>query len=321
MLKVGVLGAGYLGRIHLKNLNESPHYSIIGYYDPKVELSQHNNSLKPIKKFNSAEELIDCVDVVDIVTPTIIHHQMAQLAIKKGKHVFIEKPITKTEQQANQIIKLANNNNIKGQVGHVERFNPAFKAVEKKIDNPMFIETHRLAEFNPRGTDVSVVLDLMIHDIDIALQIVDSKVAQVHASGVPVISKTPDICNARITFENGCVANLTASRISLKKMRKSRIFQKDTYISIDFLSKKVEYVKLKDAPDRPEDYSLILKNAEGEKKQLIFDNPEVKSTNAILDELNSFAQSIINNTKPKPSLEDGAKALKLALEIEKLCNK
>ena len=205
--------------------------------------------------------------------------------------------------------------NIRGQVGHVERFNPAFIAVKDSIVNPMFIETHRLAEFNPRGTDVPVVLDLMIHDIDIILSVVKSKVKQISASGVAVISDTPDIANARIEFENGCVANLTASRISLKNMRKSRFFQKDAYISVDFLEKKCEVVKMKDAPEIPGDFDMILQNAEGVKKQIYFDNPNIPNNNAILDELETFAHAINTNTTPVVTLHDGTEALRVATMI------
>lgn len=320
MLIAGVLGAGHLGRIHIKNLKLSPHYNLIGYYDPEVDLSRFDQSYNSLKKFRSAEALIDAVDVVNIVTPTLSHYEMAKIAINKKKHIFIEKPIAHSIKQANHIIELVSKNNIKGQVGHVERFNPAFKYIESQIDNPMFIETHRLAEFDPRGTDVSVVLDLMIHDIDIILHLIKSNVKKIDASGVSVISKTPDICNARISFENGCVANLTASRISLKKMRKTRFFQKNSYISIDFLSKKTELVTLKEVPEKPDLHSLILKNAEGEKKQLFFDEKQFGKSNAILNELNSFALSIMNDSVTNPSLKDGANALNLAIEIAQICS-
>jgi predicted dehydrogenase len=195
------------------------------------------------------------------------------------------------------------------------RFNPAFTAVKDVIDNPMFIECHRLAEFNPRGTDVPVVLDLMIHDIDIILSVVKSKVKNVYASGVSVISETPDIANARIEFENGCVANLTASRISLKNMRKTRFFQKDAYISVDFFEKKSEVVKMKDVPKSPDEFAMILENAEGVKKQIYFENPSVEPNNAILDELETFADAINNNTTPIVTLADGTKALRIAHQI------
>ncbi|MEW7279297.1 Gfo/Idh/MocA family oxidoreductase [Aquimarina sp. 2201CG1-2-11] len=315
MLKAGVLGAGHLGKIHLRLLEESEKYNLVGFYD--TNQSQATLIAKELgyQLFNSVEELINAVDVVDIVTPTFAHFEVAKQAIQAGKHVFIEKPITNTVAEATQLIELAKKHHVKGQVGHVERFNPAYTSVVNKIDNPMFIETHRLAEFNPRGTDVPVVLDLMIHDIDAILNVVHSDVKQISASGVSVISETPDIANARIEFENGCVANLTASRISLKNMRKTRFFQKDAYISVDFFEKKCEVVKMKDAPKTPDDFAMILQNAEGIKKQIYFDNPTIATNNAILDELETFADAITNDTTPIVSLEQGKKALEVALQI------
>ena len=315
MLKVGVLGAGHLGRIHLKLLQQSEKYELVGFYDPDIANGQRVAEEFKYRYFDQLDALMDAVDVVDIVTPTLSHYNCAIKAITKGKHIFIEKPITNTIEEAEHIRLLVSENNLRGQVGHVERFNPAFKAIKSEIKNPMFIETHRLAEFNPRGTDVPVVLDLMIHDIDIILSVVKSPVLSVHASGVSVISETPDIANARIEFENGCVANLTASRISLKNMRKSRIFQKDAYISVDFLDKKVEVVKMKDAPEHPGDFDMVLQNAEGKSKQIYFKNPEITPNNAILDELETFADAIEGNTKPIVTLRDGTDALKLAHRI------
>ncbi|MDA9761097.1 Gfo/Idh/MocA family oxidoreductase [Flavobacteriaceae bacterium] len=315
MLKVGVLGAGHLGRIHLKLLQQSEKYELVGFYDPDIANGQRVAEEFKYRYFDQLDALMDAVDVVDIVTPTLSHYNCAIKAITKGKHIFIEKPITNTIEEAEHIRLLVSENNLRGQVGHVERFNPAFKAIKSEIKNPMFIETHRLAEFNPRGTDVPVVLDLMIHDIDIILSVVKSPVLSVHASGVSVISETPDIANARLEFENGCVANLTASRISLKNMRKSRFFQKDAYISIDFLDKKVEVVKMKDAPEHPGDFDMVLQNAEGKSKQIYFKNPEITPNNAILDELETFADAIEGNTKPIVTLRDGTDALKLAHRI------
>ncbi len=315
MLKVGVLGAGHLGKIHLRLLKESEKYDLVGFFDPSEENAKNVAKEFGYTAFNSIEALIDAVEVVDIVTPTLSHFDCAKLAIEKGCHIFIEKPITNTVIEAEAIKTLASQYHIKGQVGHVERFNPAFTAVKDTIANPMFIETHRLAEFNPRGTDVPVVLDLMIHDIDIILSVVKSKVKNVHASGVSVISDTPDIANARIEFENGCVANLTASRISMKNMRKSRFFQKDAYISVNFLSKESEVVKMKDVPEKEDEFAMILQNAEGVKKQIYFENPEVENNNAILDELETFADAIINNTKPVVTLNDGTEALRVAQMI------
>ncbi len=315
MLKAGVFGAGHLGKIHLKLLKESSKYKLVGFYDDNQETAAAVEKEFGYKSFNSAEELIDAVDMIDIVTPTFAHFEAAKKTIIAGKHVFIEKPITSTFQEASELIDLAKKHKVKGPVGHVERFNPAFRAVAHKIENPMFIETHRLAEFNPRGTDVPVVLDLMIHDIDVILSLVKSKVKNINASGVSVISDTPDIANARIEFENGCVANLTASRISLKNMRKSRFFQKDAYISVDFLERKCEVVKMKNAPEKPDDFAMILQNAEGVKKQIYFDNPKVEAQNAILEELETFADAILNNTTPIVSLEEGAAALKVANQV------
>ena len=315
MLKIGVLGAGHLGKIHLKVLAASSFYSLIGFYDPNPEVQALLFKSHGYKAFESPEKLIAACDVIDIVTPTLFHFDMAMLALNAKKHVFIEKPIATSDKEAEAIVALANKNGVIGMVGHVERFNPAFKAVSTSITDPKFIETHRLAEFNPRGTDVSVVLDLMIHDIDIILSVVKSPIKNIEASGLAVISETPDISNARIEFENGCVANLTASRISLKKMRKSRFFQKNAYISVDFLDKKVEVVKIKHAPKEFDDFSLLLSNAEGKKKQIYFENPEIIERNAIQDELEHFAEAIKMKKNPNISLKDGAKALEIAHKI------
>jgi predicted dehydrogenase len=315
MLKVGVLGAGHLGKIHLRLLQQSDKYELVGFYDPSKENAKNVAKEFGYTSFETIDALIEAVDVVDIVTPTLSHFDCAKKSIENGKHIFIEKPITKTVAEAEALLALADENNVKGQVGHVERFNPAFTAVKDKIESPMFIECHRLAEFNPRGTDVPVVLDLMIHDIDVILSVVNSKVKDVHASGVSVISDTPDIANARVEFENGCVANLTASRISMKNMRKSRFFQKDAYISVDFLTKESEVVRMKDVPKNPDEFAMILQNAEGVKKQIYFENPEVENNNAILDELETFADAINNDTTPVVTLSQATEALRVAQMI------
>jgi predicted dehydrogenase len=317
MLKAGVLGAGHLGKIHLKLLQQSERYELIGFYDANAEIATQIEADLGYTYFSDVDELIAACDMIDVVTPTSYHHASGVKVLEAGKHLFIEKPITVTVEEAEELISLSKKHNVKGQVGQVERFNPAFRSVADRFDNPMFIETHRLAEFNPRGTDVSVVLDLMIHDIDAILSVVKSKVKSVSASGVSVISETPDIANARIEFENGCVANLTASRISLKKMRKARFFQKDAYISVDFLTKKVEVVRMKNAPEVPGDFDMILQNAEGIKKQIYFDNPDVEDNNAILEELETFADAIENDTRPIVNLEDGTAALDVALKVIK----
>ena len=315
MLKAGLVGAGHLGKIHLKLLNQSEKYELVGFYDADIENGKKLETEFGYPFYENLEDLLSKIEVLDIVTPTLYHYDYAKLAIEKGLHFFIEKPITQNLEQAQEIIQLANSRGIKAQVGHVERYNPAFIATKSFIKNPMFIEIHRLAEFNPRGTDVSVVLDLMIHDLDILLSIVKSPVKNIHASGVCVVSKSPDIANARIEFENGCVANLTTSRISMKAMRKSRFFQKDAYISVDFLEKKAEVIRMKPAPENPSDFDMIIENAEGEKNQIIFEYPNIQPNNAILDELESFATAILENKPIEVSLQDGTEALKVALEI------
>ena len=313
MLKVGVVGCGHLGKIHTKLLSQSENYKLIGIYDKDNEESIRVSNEFKCTSFESFDSLLDSVDVIDIVAPTPFHFNYAKQAINKNKHVFIEKPVCTTSKESEELIKLGDLKNVKIQVGHVERFNPAFTKVESEISKPMFIESHRLAKFNPRGTDVSVVLDLMIHDIDIILKTVDSKVKDILSSGVSVISETPDIANARIEFENGCVANLTASRVSLKNMRKTRFFQSGKYISVDFLNKESEVVEIDS--DNNAIPIMTLELANGIKKNIVFNKPKIKENNAILDELNSFAESINKNKVPKVNITDGHNALDIALKI------
>ncbi len=313
MLKVGVVGCGHLGKIHTKLLSQSENYKLIGIYDKDNEESIRVSNEFKCTSFESFDSLLDSVDVIDIVAPTPFHFDYAKQAINKNKHVFIEKPVCTTSKESEELIKLGDLKNVKIQVGHVERFNPAFTKVESEISKPMFIECHRLAKFNPRGTDVSVVLDLMIHDIDIILKTVDSKVRDILSSGVSVISETPDIANARIEFENGCVANLTASRVSLKNMRKTRFFQTGKYISVDFLNKESEVVEIDS--DNNAIPIMTLELANGIKKNIVFNKPKIKENNAILDELNSFAESINKNIVPKVNITDGHNALDIALKI------
>ena len=313
MLKVGVVGCGHLGKIHAKLLSQSENYKLIGIYDKDNEESIRVSNEFKCTSFESFDSLLDSVDVIDIVAPTPFHFNYAKQAINKNKHVFIEKPVCTTSKESEELIKLGDLKNVKIQVGHVERFNPAFTKVESEISKPMFIESHRLAKFNPRGTDVSVVLDLMIHDIDIILKTVDSKVKDILSSGVSVISETPDIANARIEFENGCVANLTASRVSLKNMRKTRFFQSGKYISVDFLNKESEVVEIDS--DNNAIPIMTLELANGIKKNIVFNKPKIKENNAILDELNSFAESINENKVPKVNITDGHNALDIALKI------
>lgn len=318
MINIGIIGAGHLGKIHIRLLKEIDKYNVVGFFDENPETAKQIEKEFAIKAFESIDKLLEQVDAVDIVTPTLAHFACASKAIKKSKHVFIEKPITTTTDEAKTIMGLAKEADVKVQVGHVERFNPAFIAAKDYCSNPMFIETHRLAQFNPRGTDVSVVLDLMIHDIDIILSVVKSNIKRISASGVAVVSDTPDIANARIEFDNGCVANLTSSRISMKNMRKSRFFQNNAYISVDFLDKKVEVIRLMNIEkDQVVDPLAVTIDLGGDKgsKQIYFEGPTISPTNAIKMELETFADAIKNNTTPLVSADDGYKALDVAYKI------
>jgi len=316
MIKIGVLGAGHLGKIHIRLLKEINKYQMIGFYDADQEAAKLVATEFGIPSFHTIDALLAEVDAVDIVTPTIAHYDCASRAMKRSKHVFIEKPVTNTIEEAKSLKGLSKEANVKVQVGHVERFNPAFIAARDYCSSPMFIETHRLAQFNPRGTDVSVVLDLMIHDIDIILSVVKSNIKRISASGVAVVSESPDIANARIEFDNGCVANLTASRISMKNMRKSRFFQKDAYISVDFLDKKVDVIRLNDISGEVDPLAVTIDLGPGKgSKQIYFENPTILPTNAIKMELEAFADSIISNTTPLVSIDDGYKALDVAYKI------
>ena len=314
MIKIGVLGVGHLGKIHLKCINQIDGYELIGFYDTDAKQVAEVELEFGIKGFASVDELIKAVDVVDIVTPTIQHFDCAKSAIENKKHVFIEKPIVTTPDEARLLIDMARKVDVKVQVGHVERFNPAFVAASEALDSPKFIECHRLAFFNPRGTDVPVVLDLMIHDIDVILSVVNSEVKNIKASGVNVVSDTPDIANARIEFVNGAVANLTASRISMKNMRKTRFFQKDAYITVDFLEKVTEIIKMEELDKEPDDpMAMVIDLGPNKKKRRVyFDKPEIGNINAIVEELKSFKDSINNNTTPTVTIEDGYNALNVA---------
>jgi len=319
MLKIGIFGVGHLGKIHLSQWATIKDVEVVGFFDPSDSNAASVAQQYQIPRFSTAEELILASDAIDIIAPTTQHFKLCEMAIRNGKHIFVEKPMTNTMEEAKTLVKLVEEANIKFQVGHVERFNPAFLALKGHSLNPMFIEVHRLAEFNPRGTDVSVILDLMIHDIDIVLSIVQSTVNRISASGVAVMSDTPDIANVRIEFHNGCVANLTSSRISLKKMRKMRLFQKDAYIGIDFLDKKTEIIKLK----TPEDEGLFTLDIDTNsgKKTIAIDNPEIKQVNAIRMELELFRDAILQN-KPVPvNAIDGLQAMEVAHQILAKINK
>src|SRR6266404_948944 len=294
MLKIGVFGVGHLGKFHLNNWKEIAGTDIVGFYDPDDDTAKEVSEKYQLPRFLDAGVLIDACDAIDIVAPTNFHFELCEKGIRNGKHVFVEKPLANTMDEAHQLVKLAQESNIKLQVGHVERFNPAFLALKGAELNPMFIEVHRLAQFNPRGTEVSVILDLMIHDIDIILSIVKSGVKNISASGVAVMTDTPDIANVRIEFDNGCVANLTSSRISMKQMRKMRLFQKDAYIGIDFLNKKTEIISINHSDSGEDGFSFDIETTNGIKSILVR-NPEVPDVNAILMELEKFTESILQN--------------------------
>jgi predicted dehydrogenase len=319
MLKVGVIGAGHLGKFHLNNWKEIEGIELVGFSDTDDTNAAVVSEKYGLTRYTDTEKLIDECDALDIVAPTSFHFSLCEAAIKKGKHVFVEKPLANTMDEARALVKLAKEANIKFQVGHVERFNPAFLSLKEYRLNPMFIEVHRLAQFNPRGTDVSVILDLMIHDIDIILSLVKSNVNYISANGVAVMSDTPDIANVRIEFDNGCVANLTSSRISMKKMRKMRLFQKDAYIGIDFLEKKTEVIKL-NTPEDKNVFTFDIDTNNG-KKTIAIANPNVPDVNAIKMELTAFRDAIINNTDTPVSIVDGFRAMDVAHQILEKINK
>ncbi|MBS1579407.1 MAG: Gfo/Idh/MocA family oxidoreductase [Bacteroidetes bacterium] len=313
MLKVGIFGVGHLGKFHLNNWKEIENVKLVGFFDPNNDNAKQVTTEYGLKRFSDEEKLMDACDIIDVVVPTDKHFEICVQAVRKGKHVFVEKPLTHTIDEAKQLVNMVREANIKFQVGHVERFNPAYLALKNIQLNPMFIEVHRLAQFNPRGTEVSVILDLMIHDIDIILSLVKSDVKNIYASGVAVMTDTPDIANVRIEFNNGCVANLTSSRISMKKMRKVRLFQKDAYIGLDLLEKKTEIIKLKEDTDK-DVFEFDLETPSG-KKTIAVATPEIPKTNAIKLELESFVNAILNNTTPVVNEIDGLLAMQVAHQI------
>ena len=313
MLRIGVFGTGHLGKFHLNNWKEIPGTELVGFFDPNDLTAQAISEQYQLKRFLNEDDLIDACDAIDVVAPTDAHYNICKKAIRKTKHVFVEKPLANTMLEAEELVKLVKESHIKLQVGHVERFNPAFLAVKDFDLSPMFIEVHRLAQFNPRGTEVSVILDLMIHDIDIILSIVKSDVKSVSSSGVAVLTDTPDIANVRIEFNNGCVANLTSSRISMKKMRKMRLFQKDAYIGIDFLNKTAEIIKLK-KDDDINTFNFELETPKGI-RTIAISNPQVPEVNAIKKELEEFVNSIQNRTPTIVSEIDGYRAMEVAHQI------
>src|SRR5690554_524672 len=315
MLKVGIIGLGHLGKIHLQQWLTIPGAEVIGVFDTDDACTQSVANEYNVPAFESGESLIEACDAIDIMSPTISHFHWAKLTVQQGKHVFIEKPMTQNLDEAKDLVKLVEEAKVKCQIGHVERYNPAILALDHTTLAPMFIESHRLSPFNPRGTDVSVIMDLMIHDIDILLHLVKAPVKRISANGVAVMSQSPDIANARIEFKNGCVANLTSSRISLKRMRKMRLFQKDAYIGIDFLEKKSEVIRMKDADSKPNPLDFKIQLPSGDERTISVSQPHTKDTNAIQQELADFTLSILADQPVKVNAYDGMKAIDVAYQV------
>jgi predicted dehydrogenase len=313
VLKIGLFGVGHLGKFHLNNWLQINRASVVGFYDPNDAMADEVVKQYQLTRYTDVEKLMEDSDAIDIVAPTNLHYDLAAKALRLQKHVFVEKPLAATMEEARALVKLAKEARVKVQVGHVERFNPAYLTAMQYAQQPMFVEVHRLAQFNPRGTEVSVILDLMIHDIDILLSLVKSPVKNIYASGVAVMTDTPDIANVRIEFNNGCVANLTSSRISMKKMRKIRLFQKDAYIGIDLLARKTEIIKLKEPADT-DVFSFDLETPKG-KKTIAIANPEIRDNNAIKMELEAFVQSVLSDKQTPVSEVDGFLAMEVAHQI------
>jgi len=313
-IKIGVIGTGHLGKLHTKMFKQIESCELIGIFDANPDQSKAVSDELGVKAFSSLDYLLPQVDAVSIAATTSAHYELAKKCFDSNIHVFIEKPITATIEEGEELVKNSNEKNLNLQVGHIERFNPGLVSLEAYINNPKFIQSDRLAQFNPRGTDVAVVLDLMIHDIDIILSLVKSDVKKIDASGVAVVSDHIDIANARIVFENGAVANVTASRISQKKMRKMRMFQKDTYIALDFVTGVSEIYRLLSATDQTTTDSISFGEiGVGDKKKiLVYEQPEHKEINALEYELKLFVNSVAEKKKPVVSGEDGLKALKVA---------
>ncbi len=313
-LSVGVIGVGHLGKLHTKMFKQIENCALVGVFDANPEQAKSVAAEFGVSAFNSIDDLLLKVNAVSIATTTSAHFEVAKKCLEKNIHVFVEKPITATIEEAEKLVEISKNKNLKLQVGHIERFNPGLISLDSYISEPRFIQTDRLSQFNPRGTDVAVVLDLMIHDIDIILSLIKSNVKQIDANGVAVVSDHIDIANARIQFENGAVANVTASRISQKKMRKMRIFQKDHYISLDFVTGVSEIYRLQpvDQSAQPDSISFGEIGVGEKKKRLVYEQPEHKEINALNYELQLFVDSVLYDKKIVVSGEDGLRALKVA---------
>ena len=316
-LRVGVVGVGHLGRLHAKMLSAMEGIRFIGVFDMDPAKAGSVATEFGTRPFLTLEALFDEVDAVTVATTTTAHFAVARDALRRGLHVFLEKPITETIPEAEELCRLAAAAKVTVQVGHIERFNPAILALDGFPLQPLFVESHRLAQFKPRGTDVAVVLDLMIHDIDLILTFVRSPVRQIDASGVAVVSDTIDIANARIQFENGCVANVTASRISQRSMRKMRMFQPNAYISLDFSEGLAEIFRLlpEDADDVRGAMVLGEMGLGKNRKKIVYEQPEVKEVNALRHELELFVSAVKNGTTPPVTADDARRALEVATSI------
>ena len=313
-IPIGLAGAGHLGKFHIECLQRIEEFQFIGFYDSDEERAQEIASKYNVAYFPSFDELLDSVEALCIVTPTITHYDLARKAIDRNKHLFIEKPLTDNPSTSFELAEQVLKHNLVGRVGHVERYNPAYVAAKKLgIHSPLFIEAHRLSPFNVRGLDVPVIMDLMIHDIDLVLSMVDSEVDHIEANGVGVAGQSADICNARITFKNNAVANLTASRISLKQMRKLRLFQRDQYMAIDFLEHEVQVVKL--LHEEPVDQLSMRLDLPGGARFIAADNPEVTKHNAIEEELKEFNLAIKGQSGSGVTFLQAARAVDVAHKI------
>ena len=317
-IQIGVIGVGHLGNFHVKQLKEISGISISGIYDKNPIRADEISNQYDVKLFSSLQALLEISDAVSIVAPTPYHFEIANLALDKDCHLFIEKPITDNIEHAGLLLNKAEKLNKIIQVGHIERFNPAFTVLKNLDIQPRFIEVHRLAKFNPRGNDVPVILDLMIHDLDIILSLVKSDIKEIRANGVKVVSSSVDIANVRLEFENGCIANVTASRISQKIMRKMRLFQEEDYITIDFHNGILEEYKICNEPPEPGEFDKVIKMEGTEKKYVFYRKPNVPKHDALKEELIHFANSIQNAQKPETDGQSAAKALGLALKIQKI---
>jgi len=317
-IKIGVIGLGHLGSFHVEQLSTIDNVELVGVFDSNKKQAEKVGLKFNVSVFKEPLSLMKECEAVSIVTPTSTHYSIAKEALGLDCHLFIEKPITEKIHEAEELLKIAEAKKKVIQVGHIERFNPAFIYVKSLNIAPQFIEIHRLSPFNPRGTDVPVILDLMIHDLDLLLNMIDSKPLKIEASGVKVVSETIDIANARVSFNNGCVANITASRISQGSMRKMRIFQEQNYITVDFLQNSVEIYNVQDSPPKDMPERKIFPIEGHNKKYIVYEKPEIIKHNALREELYHFSKSIAEGEKPKVDGHSAAEALSLALKIQKI---